>query len=71
MARALVRSAEPEGSLATALRHEITAREEEIKKLRKELEQARMKSAAATTASIDDKIRVRRGYSGRDGGLHP
>jgi alanyl-tRNA synthetase len=58
VARTLVRSAEPEGSLATALRHEITAREEEIKKLRKELEQARMKSAAATTASIDDKIRV-------------
>jgi alanyl-tRNA synthetase len=59
VARTLVRtSPEAEGSLATALRHEITSREEEIKKLRKELEQARMKSAAATTASIDDKIRV-------------
>jgi alanyl-tRNA synthetase len=58
VARSLVHTAEPEGSLATALRHEIASREEEIKKLRKELEQARMKSAAATTASIDDKIRV-------------
>jgi alanyl-tRNA synthetase len=58
VARTLVRSAEPEGSLATALRHEITARDEEIKKLRKELEHARMKSASATTASIEDKVRV-------------
>jgi alanyl-tRNA synthetase len=58
VARTLVRSAEPEGSLATALRHEITAREDEIKRLRKELEQARMKSASATTASIEDKVRV-------------
>ncbi len=58
VARTLVRSAEPEGSLATALRHELTARDEEIKKLRKELEQARMKSAAATTSSIDDKVRT-------------
>jgi alanyl-tRNA synthetase len=58
VARTLVRSAEPEGSLATALRHEITSRDEEIKKLRKELEQARMKSASATTSSIDDKVRV-------------
>ncbi|MFI5111967.1 MAG: alanine--tRNA ligase, partial [Terriglobales bacterium] len=58
VARTLVRSAEPEGSLATALRHEITARDEEIKKLRKELEQARMKSAAATTDKIEDKVRV-------------
>jgi alanyl-tRNA synthetase len=58
VARTLVRSAEPEGSLATALRHEMTARDEEIKKLRKELEQARMKSASAGTASIEDKVRV-------------
>ena len=56
VARTLVRS--DEGSLATALRHEINARDEEIKKLRKELEQARMKSASATTASIEDKVRV-------------
>jgi alanyl-tRNA synthetase len=59
VARTLVRtSPEPEGSLATALRHEITARDEEIKKLRKELEQARMKSASAGTASIEDKVRI-------------
>ncbi|MBZ5631370.1 MAG: alanine--tRNA ligase, partial [Acidobacteriia bacterium] len=56
VARTLVRS--DEGSLATALRHEINARDEEIKKLRKELEQARIKSASATTASIEDKVRV-------------
>ncbi|HEX9119993.1 MAG TPA: alanine--tRNA ligase, partial [Terriglobales bacterium] len=58
VARTLVRSAEPEGSLATALRHEINARDDEIKRLRKELEQSRMKSASATTASIEDKVRV-------------
>ncbi|MBZ5567272.1 MAG: alanine--tRNA ligase [Acidobacteriia bacterium] len=46
------------GSLATALRHEITARDDEIKRLKKELEQARMKSAAAGAASIEDKVRV-------------
>ena len=53
----LVRSAEPEGSLATALRQEMERKEDEIKRLRKELEQARMKSASATTASIEDKVR--------------
>ncbi|MBZ5629043.1 MAG: alanine--tRNA ligase [Acidobacteriia bacterium] len=58
VARTLVRSAEPEGSLATALRHEINAREDEIKRLKKELEQARMKSASAGAASIEDKVRV-------------
>jgi alanyl-tRNA synthetase len=58
VARSLVRQAEAEGSLATALRREIESREDEIKRLRKELEQARMKSAAASTASIDDKVRV-------------
>ena len=57
VARTLVRtSPEAEGSLATALRHEIVSREEEIKKLRKELEQVRMKSASAGTASIEDKV---------------
>ncbi len=56
VARTLVRSGE--GSLATALRHELTSRDEEIKKLRKELEQARMKSASETTSSIDDKVRT-------------
>jgi alanyl-tRNA synthetase len=58
VARSLVRGAEPEGSLATALRAEIESREEEIKRLRKELERARMKSAAESTSSIEDKVRV-------------
>lgn len=58
VARKLVRADEAEGSLATALQKEIVSREDEIKRLRKELEQARMKSASATTASIDDKVRV-------------
>jgi alanyl-tRNA synthetase len=57
VARALVRTDEAEGSLATALRHEIDSREEEIKRLRKELDQVRMKSAAAATASIQDRVR--------------
>jgi len=58
VARSLVRGAEPEGSLATALRAEIESREEEIKRLRKELERAHMKSAAESTASIEGKVRV-------------
>ena len=52
---------EAEGSLATALRREIERREEEIKRLRKELDQARMKSAAAATASIEDRVREIKG----------
>ena len=36
-------------------------REEEIKRLRKELDSARMKSAAAATSSIEDKVREVRG----------
>jgi alanyl-tRNA synthetase len=56
VARALVRSGE-EGSLATALRRELDDREEEIKRLRKELDQSRMKSAAAAAASIEDQVR--------------
>jgi alanyl-tRNA synthetase len=58
VARKLVRMDEAEGSLATALQKEIESREDEIKRLRKELEHSRMKSAAATTASIDDKVRL-------------
>ena len=60
VARTLVRP-EQEGSLAQALRHEIDQREDEIKRLRKELEQARMKSAAASTASVEDQIREVKG----------
>jgi alanyl-tRNA synthetase len=61
VARALVRPDEAEGSLATALRREIESREEEIKRLRRELDQARMKSAAAATASISDRVREIKG----------
>ncbi len=58
VARGLVRLEEPEGSLATALRREIEEREEEIKRLRKELEQARMKSAADSVSDISDKVKT-------------
>ncbi len=58
VARGLVRLDEPEGSLATALRREIEEREEEIKRLRKELEHSRMKSAAASVSDVADKVRT-------------
>ncbi len=60
VARAFVRPDEAEGSLslATALRREIESREDEIKRLRKELDHSRMKSAAASTASIEDRVKV-------------
>jgi alanyl-tRNA synthetase len=57
VARALVRPGDQEASLGAALRREMEDREEEIKRLRKELEQARMKSAAASTASLAERIR--------------
>ncbi|MCI0354919.1 MAG: alanine--tRNA ligase [Acidobacteria bacterium] len=47
-----------EASPAEALKRELERREEEIKHLKKELDQARMKSAATSVASIDDKVRV-------------
>jgi alanyl-tRNA synthetase len=61
IARAYVRPDEAEGSLATALRREMESREDEIKRLRKELDQARMKSAAASTASIEDQVKIVKG----------
>ena len=61
VARTLVRTGEDENSLATALRRELSTREEEIKRLKKELDQARMKSASASTASIEDKVKVVKG----------
>ncbi len=62
VARTLVKFGdEPEGSLATALRHEIDAREDEIKRLRKELEQARMKSAASTMDNIGERVKEVKG----------
>ena len=45
------------GSPAQSLRSELEKKESEIKKLQKELEQLRMKSAASTVATVDDKVR--------------
>jgi alanyl-tRNA synthetase len=39
---------------ADALRHKLSAQEEELKKLRRELDQARMKSAASSVSSAGD-----------------
>jgi alanyl-tRNA synthetase len=57
VARNFLRPGEDEGSIATALRREMETREDEIKRLRKELEQARMKSAASTMSSIDERVK--------------
>src|SRR5579871_5080138 len=46
---------------AEALRSEMEKREAEIKKLQKELEQLRMKSAASTVATAEDRVRTVRG----------
>src|SRR5690242_5137910 len=46
-----------EESPADALRRELERREDEVKKLRKELEQARMKSAASSVSSATDNVR--------------
>jgi alanyl-tRNA synthetase len=59
VARKVIRfGEESEGSLATALQKELMTRDDEIKRLKKELEQARMKSASAAAASAEDKIKV-------------
>jgi alanyl-tRNA synthetase len=58
VARHFLRPGEDEGSIATALRREMETREDEIKRLRKELEQARMKSAASTMSSIDERVKT-------------
>ena len=47
-----------EGSPAEALKAELEKNAEEIKKLRKELEQARMKSAASSVASAEEKVQT-------------
>jgi alanyl-tRNA synthetase len=58
VARKVIRfGEESEGSLATALQKELLTRDDEIKRLKKELEQARMKSASAAASSVEDKIR--------------
>jgi alanyl-tRNA synthetase len=48
-------------SPAAALKFELERREEEIKKLRKELEQSRMKSAASSVSSASDNAREVKG----------
>jgi alanyl-tRNA synthetase len=48
-------------SPAEALRAELEKKEAEIRKLQKELEHLRMKSAASTLASVDDKVKEIRG----------
>jgi alanyl-tRNA synthetase len=54
----LVHRAEPTVSPAEALRLEIARKEAEIKRLNKELDRARMKSAAATVSSAEEKVQV-------------
>ncbi len=53
----LVPRAQQSGSPAEALRSELEKKDSEIKKLQKELEQLRMKSAASSVASVDDKVK--------------
>ncbi len=48
-------------SPAEALRQELDRREEELKRLRKELDQVRMKSAASAVASADENVREVKG----------
>ena len=48
-------------SPAEALKQELERREEELKKLRKELDQARMKSAASAVASAEENVREVKG----------
>jgi alanyl-tRNA synthetase len=57
----LVPQSQKSDSPAEALRAELDKREAEIKKLSKELEQLRMKSAASGMASIEDKVREVKG----------
>jgi alanyl-tRNA synthetase len=53
----LVPGGQKSGSPAEALRNELEKKEAEIKKLQKELEQMRMKSAASNVASVGEKAR--------------
>jgi len=48
-------------SPADALKAELDRKDNEIKRLQKELDQARMKSASSTVASVSDKIKEVRG----------
>jgi alanyl-tRNA synthetase len=53
----LVPGSQKSGSPAEALRAELDKKDAEIKKLQKELEQLRMKSAASTVSSADERVR--------------
>jgi alanyl-tRNA synthetase len=48
-------------SPAEALKFELEKRDAEIKRLTRELDQVRMKSASSTVASVDDKVKAIRG----------
>jgi alanyl-tRNA synthetase len=61
VARSLVRLEHPEGSLATALRTEIGERDDEIKRLKRELDETRVSKSLAQVANFEDKIRVVKG----------
>jgi alanyl-tRNA synthetase len=52
---------EPEFSPAEALKAELEKREAEVKRLHRELDQARMKQASSSTANIGEKIKEVRG----------
>ena len=54
-------STHSDASPADALRHEIDKRETEIKRLTRELEQTRMKSASSSVASAGEQIKEVRG----------
>jgi alanyl-tRNA synthetase len=57
----LIPRSQQAGSPAEALRLELEKKEAEIKKLQKELEQMRMKSAASSVGSVDEKVREVKG----------
>ncbi len=61
MVATLVPGSQKSGSPAEALRQELDRKDAEIKKLQKELEQLRMKSAASGMASIEERVRDVRG----------
>ena len=55
------RSSEGSKSPADALRWELEKKDSEIKRLQKELDQVRMKSASSSVASVEEKIKVVKG----------
>jgi len=54
----LVHRAEPSVSPAQALREEIERKEAEIRRLNKELDRVRMKSASASVSAAEDRVQV-------------